>query len=222
MQNEDCEARTLVALAVGVGLGVIIGAGAYATAYPIFQSDNWAAWASAVATATASIVALHVAHRARSGEHKKQLGGAIIVAHQIRHQLVLARHTVRHEILPIFAEGFNSSLHRGQWERCGAALVELNINISVEQLVQMEPLGKEISHRIAVCQSIIGAIKYNISDIDFETATSASLASASFEDTKQLLNLLLMHLIGALRDIEPYRRVVGNKPPTLESAEPPV
>lgn len=52
-KKEDCEARTLIALAVGVGFGVIIGAAALAAAYPLFQSEEWAAWIQAIGSIAA-------------------------------------------------------------------------------------------------------------------------------------------------------------------------
>lgn len=82
----------------------------------------------------------------------------------------------------------------------------------------MKPLGKEMSNKIDVCQSMISGIKYNMSDIDFEAITSVDFANKNFKETKKLLDFLLMHLMGVLRDMELYRRVMGNKPPILWSA----
>ncbi|MGR7948861.1 hypothetical protein ACU6HM_06245 [Alcaligenes sp. RM2] len=48
MKKKDCEALTLIALAVGVGFGAVIGMATLAAAHPIFQSENWAAWIQAL------------------------------------------------------------------------------------------------------------------------------------------------------------------------------
>lgn len=53
MKKEGCEARTLIVLAVGVGFGLIIGAAVLAAAYPVFQSENWAAWIQAIGSIAA-------------------------------------------------------------------------------------------------------------------------------------------------------------------------
>lgn len=60
MKKEDSEARTLVALVVGCGLGVIIGVAALAAAYPVFQSEKWAAWVQAFGSIAALGVAIWV------------------------------------------------------------------------------------------------------------------------------------------------------------------
>lgn len=70
--QEICEARTLIALAVGVGFGVIIGAAAYATAYPIFQSEKWAAWVQAVGSVVAVFVAIYIFNLGEKAKRRKE------------------------------------------------------------------------------------------------------------------------------------------------------
>lgn len=53
MKREDCEARTLIALVVGVGFGVVIGIATLAAAHPVFQSEHWASWVQAVGSIAA-------------------------------------------------------------------------------------------------------------------------------------------------------------------------
>ncbi|MBY6310427.1 hypothetical protein [Alcaligenes faecalis] len=55
MKQDDCEARILIALAVGVGFGVLIGAALLAAFYPLFQSKEWAAWVQAIGSVAAII-----------------------------------------------------------------------------------------------------------------------------------------------------------------------
>lgn len=45
-------------LAIGLVSGVVAGMAIYASMYPIFQSENWAAWAAAFATTSAAATAL--------------------------------------------------------------------------------------------------------------------------------------------------------------------
>lgn len=71
MKKEDCEARTLTALGVGVGFGVLIGAALLASFYPMFQSEKWAAWLQAIGSIIAILVAIKVA--ARQSETSRQL-----------------------------------------------------------------------------------------------------------------------------------------------------
>lgn len=58
MEKKDCEARTLTALGVGVGFGVIIGAALLASFYPMFQSEKWAAWVQAIGSVLAIFTAV--------------------------------------------------------------------------------------------------------------------------------------------------------------------
>ncbi|MCR4144303.1 hypothetical protein [Alcaligenes faecalis] len=60
MKKEDCEAHSLIALAVGVGFGVLIGAALLASFYPVFQSKELAAWVQAFGSLAALGVAIWV------------------------------------------------------------------------------------------------------------------------------------------------------------------
>lgn len=62
-KKEDCEARTLMALAVGVGFGVLIGAALLASFNPMFQSKEWAAWVQALGSVGAILAAVWVSYR---------------------------------------------------------------------------------------------------------------------------------------------------------------
>ncbi|GHC52623.1 hypothetical protein GCM10010096_25960 [Alcaligenes pakistanensis] len=60
MKTEGCEARTLVALVVGVGFGVVIGIATLAAAHPAFQSKEWAAWVQALGSIGAIAAAIFI------------------------------------------------------------------------------------------------------------------------------------------------------------------
>ncbi len=80
----DCQGLMMAALAIGAGLGVIAGMAIYAAAYPVFQSEKWAAWVQAVGSLGAifSAVALYAVGqkaRARSAfvAHQKHAEGVM-------------------------------------------------------------------------------------------------------------------------------------------------
>lgn len=53
-----CDGEMCAALFVGLAFGVVAGAAIYASAYPIFQSKNWAEWAQVIAVTAAVFVAI--------------------------------------------------------------------------------------------------------------------------------------------------------------------
>lgn len=79
-KKESCEARTLIALMVGVGFGVVIGVAVLVATYPFFQSKDWAAWVQAFGSIGAISMTGFVfnkerkieAHRAKSIEDRKR------------------------------------------------------------------------------------------------------------------------------------------------------
>lgn len=73
MKKEDCEARTLIALVVGVGFGVLIGSALLASFYPIFQSKEWAAWVQALGSVGAIVVAVFIGRESMRSAERLQL-----------------------------------------------------------------------------------------------------------------------------------------------------
>jgi len=73
MKTEGCEARTLVALVVGAGFGVIVGVATLAVAYPIFQSKEWASWVQAIGSIGAIIGAIAISKRTFDSDRKLRL-----------------------------------------------------------------------------------------------------------------------------------------------------
>jgi hypothetical protein len=73
MEKEDCEARTLGALAVGVGFGMLIGAALLTSFYPTFQSKEWAAWVQALGSIGAILVAIFISYWGTKSAVRNQL-----------------------------------------------------------------------------------------------------------------------------------------------------
>ncbi|MBH0311302.1 hypothetical protein I7E32_13100 [Alcaligenes faecalis] len=73
MKKEDCEARTLIALVVGVGFGVIIGVAALTVAYPVFRSESWASWIQAVGTIAAVFSGFLLNAHQRNAKERERL-----------------------------------------------------------------------------------------------------------------------------------------------------
>lgn len=71
MNKEVCEARTLVALAVGVGFGVLIGIALLVSFYPMLQSKEWAAWVQAIGSIGAILMTGYVFRRERAVEKSR-------------------------------------------------------------------------------------------------------------------------------------------------------
>ena len=94
-QKDDCEARTLLVLAIGVGFGVVIGAAFYAAAFPMFQSEKWAAWVQAIGSIGAILAAIWIASR------------------QTDRERTVARDSAKVRL--IFCEGAIYELHTALW-----------------------------------------------------------------------------------------------------------
>tara|TARA_R100000655_G_scaffold108905_1_gene161972 strand:- start:1752 stop:2342 length:591 start_codon:yes stop_codon:yes gene_type:complete len=67
MEKKSCISDRLscVILLVGIAIGVIGGMAIYATAYPVFHSESWAAWVQAAGVVGAVGVAVWVPHNDR-------------------------------------------------------------------------------------------------------------------------------------------------------------
>lgn len=100
-QKDDCEARTLLALAIGVGFGGVIGAASYAAVYPMFQSEKWAAWVQAVGSIGAILAAIWIATRQTDRERAAAKDGA--------------------KVKLIFCESAIYELHNALWAAAKAA-----------------------------------------------------------------------------------------------------
>ena len=64
-----------MALLGGVAFGVVAGAAIYASAYPVFQSKEWASWAAAFGTFSAAGVAVYfgLSEQRKSRKHRESL-----------------------------------------------------------------------------------------------------------------------------------------------------
>lgn len=111
-KKEDCEARALIALAVGVGFGVIIGAAALAAAYPVFQSEQWALWAQALGTIAAVFSGFLLTAYQRNLKERQRLDLILSVLREIHRQL-RSRSELKTES---FAEGGGSQVKYGVFD----------------------------------------------------------------------------------------------------------